>query len=136
MLNKILGSIGIEKLVDSVSDAADKLITTKEEKEQLRIELEAVLYKDRASARQMYMENSSLQKIYALAFLIFYFLLTAGALLIVFLIAYQKIVLANWIIAFISSIWGGMSTKISTITDFLFGSSKGSQDKTHLIKTK
>ncbi len=125
---------GTDKLIDSIAGAADEFVLTKEEKAQLRLELEKLTYSDRADAREMYENNSSLQKIYALAFLFIYAVLTAGLIFLVYKLVKNGFALPDWSIALMSSIWGGISAKILTITDFLFGSSKGSQDKNFLLK--
>ncbi len=135
-LSKLLGSVGIDKIVDSVASAADDLFTSKEEKAQLKLELEKAIFQDRSDARRMYENNSSLQKVYAIVFLVSYVFLTAGMLVFVIRIAKGGTDIPDWAIGFISSIWGGMSTKVGTITDFLFGSSKSSQDKNEIIKIK
>ena len=57
-------------------------------------------------------------------------------LYIVVSISKNNIQLEEWVIAFISSVWGGMSTKVGTITDFFFGSSQGSSEKNELFKKK
>jgi hypothetical protein len=70
------------------------------------------------SARDMYSNDSWLQKTFALFFLIAWCGLTA--LMLQYFI-FQNIHLKDWQIAFVSSINGGISTKLSTIIDFLFG---------------
>ena len=82
---------------------------------------------DRKSARELYKEDSSLQKTFAITFLVGYLVLT------VFLIAAMfgfTVTLDSWEVSLVSAIWGGFTTKVSTITDFLFGSSNGSKKKT------
>ncbi len=125
---------GTDKLIGSIAGAADEFVLTKEEKAQLKLELEKLTYSDREDAREMYENNSSLQKIYALAFLLFYAALTAGLIFLVYKLVENGYELPDWVIALMSSIWGGISIKVSTITDFLFGSSKGSQDKNFRLK--
>lgn len=44
--------------------------------------------------------------------------------------------LPEWAIALISAIFGGLSGKVNTITDYIFGSSQGSADKNTLINDK
>ncbi len=73
---------------------------------------------DRDSARNMYSKDSWLQKTFAIFFLIAWVGLTA---LMLNYFIFQNIQLDEWQIAFISSINGGISTKLSTIIDFLFG---------------
>ena len=135
MLTKLLAKVGgVDKLVDGIVGAADEFIMTKEEKAQLKLELEKLTYSDRADAREMYENNSSLQKVYAIAFLVFYTALTGALFFLVYSMVKKEFDMPDWAIAFISTMWGGMSAKVSTITDFLFGSSKGSQDKNLKLK--
>jgi|15BtaG_2_1085339.scaffolds.fasta_scaffold00109_3 hypothetical protein len=87
---------------------------------------------DRQSAREMYKVDNVLQKGFALTFL-------AGYLaIIIFLMGAMfgfTIALEPWEISLVSAIFGGMSAKVNTITDFLFGSSQGSKDKTEKLST-
>ncbi len=66
----------------------------------------------------MYVQDSWLQKAFAI-----FFLLAWCALTFVMLnyFIFDTIQLDDWQIAFVSSINGGISTKLSTIIDFLFG---------------
>ena len=135
MLGKLIAKVGgVDKLIGGIVNAADEFITTKEEKELLKLELEKLIYNDRADAREMYENNSSLQKVYAIAFLVFYTALTGALFFLVYSMVKKEFDMPDWAIAFISTMWGGMSAKVSTITDFLFGSSKGSQDKNLKLK--
>ena len=120
----IKGIIG--KILSGGTEVLDKVITTKEEKLQLLNELEALNQKDRDSARDLYKTDGSLQKIYALVFLISYMLLILAMLVFMykFVGGLQNLELPEWAIAFLSTLFGAMSAKVSTITDFLFGGSK------------
>ena len=120
----ISGIIG--KILSGGAEVLDKVITTKEEKLQLLNELEALNQKDRDSARDLYKTDGSLQKIYALVFLISYMLLILAMLVFMykFVGGLQNLELPEWAIAFLSTLFGAMSAKVSTITDFLFGGSK------------
>lgn len=95
----------------------DKL-AAEHEKEMYSLEID-----DRKNARAMYTANSDLQKFFAMTFLFAYVAMTIALLTLIYVIAYQKIQVPEWAIGSISAIWGGMSTKVGTITDFLFGSS-------------
>jgi hypothetical protein len=66
----------------------------------------------------MYSNDSWLQKTFAIFFLIAWCGLTA---LMLNYFIFDNIQLNDWQIAFVSSINGGISTKLSTIIDFLFG---------------
>ena len=89
-----------------------------EEKLQGKMELFKMAVADRSSAREMYQNDSWLQKAFAI-----FFLLAWCALTFVMLnyFIFDTIQLDDWQIAFVSSINGGISTKLSTIIDFLFG---------------
>lgn len=72
----------------------------------------------------------NLQHIYAIVFLIGYMILTGIMMWFIFqFIGMSATKLPEWAIAFISTIFGAMSSKVSTITDYLFGSSQGSKNK-------
>jgi len=117
-------------VVKDVLEGIDGLTTSKEEKEELRLKALSIYIDDVKNARQMYMTDNWLQKVFAIVFLIAYILLTS--LLVWGLWVYVKagvIDVPEWVVAFISSLWGGLSAKLNTIVDFLFGSSQGSQDK-------
>ncbi len=117
-------------IIKDVFDGIDKITTTDAEKEELKQKALGLYLDDVKSARTMYMSDSSLQKIFAITFLVAYISLTA--LLVWGLWVYVKagvIDAPEWVVAFISSLWGGLSAKLNTIVDFLFGSSQGSQNK-------
>lgn len=132
---------GAEKLVTSIGDAFDKNFTSKEEKETIKLEIQKELNRhletmandathqlelilsDRQDAREMFKVNSQLQKIYAAVFLSAYVLLSALMIGMIWHIALSDIHIPEWGIGFVSTIWGAMSTKVGTVTDFLFGSS-------------
>jgi len=126
IINKIFGGLKVD-----VNKAIDDLTTTKEEKLQLKIEMDKVLrnhkqtmyqleVEDRKSARSMYQDDSNIQKILATIFTIAYFVLS-------FVLARYFILgdinLGEFEISFISTLFGAMSSKINTIIDFFFGGS-------------
>lgn len=143
-----LGSLlsgGASTIVKTVGDTAKQFITTEADRQQfelalkgadlevkkLAMEAESKYFEDRQSAREMYKTDSSLQKIFAMTFLVGYILLTIVLVLMVFKIA--GIDVPAWEVSLISMIFGAMSSKVNTIVDFLFGSSKGSHDKDEKI---
>ncbi len=85
--------------------------------------------KDRDSARDMFKHSSQLQKIYSITFLSAYVFLTVCMLFMVYRIAVQAVHVPDWAIGFVSTLFGAMSVKVGTITDFLFGSSFQRDDK-------
>ena len=133
-----------KEIIEGVGNVADTFIHTKEDKEKfklalmdaemkmkrLEMEAEAEYTKDRQNARAMYMKDSSLQKVFAIVFLIFYCLISGGMIAMVIAMAFfaAEIVLPDWGVMLISSVFTAMSTKVSTITDFLFGGSKEKDD--------
>ncbi len=134
LIAKLLGrgaaGTGTGSVIKDVFEGIDSITTSKEEKEELKIKAMAMYIDDMKNARAMYMTDSWLQKIFAMVFLVAYILLTS--LLVWGLWVYVKdgaVDAPEWVVAFISSLWGGLSAKLNTIVDFLFGSSKGSQDK-------
>lgn len=120
-IDKLLGG-GIKAITEGI----DTIFTSKEEKQQLINELEAMNLRDRDSARDMYKSDSSLQKWFAAVFLGGYMLLIGGMIYYIFTISTgaDESNLPEWAVAFLSTIFGAMSAKVSTITDFLFGGSK------------
>lgn len=132
---------GAEKVVKAVGDAFDQNFTSKEEKEAAKLaaiqeanrhleelmndttEQMRLVLSDKQNAREMFKVNSSLQKIYAIVFLAAYVILSGAMCYMIYVIAIHKVELPDWGIGFISTIWGAMSMKVGTVTDFLFGAS-------------
>lgn len=89
-------------------------------------ELKKLYLEDRKDARGLYKVDSSLQKIFAITFLTLYIVLSFVVLIGLYLISIQGLKLDNYVVSFVSTLHGGMSMKVGTIVDFLFGSSSGS----------
>jgi hypothetical protein len=139
---------GASKIIDSVSGAAKKFITTDQDRmafdlevqkaglelQKLVMDAEEARLKDVQDARALYGKDATIQKVFAMTFLFGYLALTALMLWIVIgWIGKQQITIPDWCVALISTVYGGITAKISTITDFFFGSSKGSHDKDEAI---
>jgi len=137
-------------IITGIGDTAKKFITTDQdrmafelEQQKAAFELRKLIltaeeryFEDRASARDMYKTDSSLQKTFAMTFLVGYIVLTIAMIaMVVGMIGAKGIVIPDWSIALISTIYGAMSSKVNTIVDFLFGSSKGSHDKDEQLAT-
>ena len=132
MWDKILGLFSSGKNpIDSIFEGIDKLVTSDEEKEVLRLEAlklslaeQGMKMKDKQDARGLYKTDSWAQKVYAIVFLVSYIGLSA------FIIYYffTGAILAQTASNFVFTIFGAMSTKVSTITDFFFGSSDQKND--------
>ena len=138
-LGTILGK-GTGDLITSIGDTAKKFITTEQDRQEfeltlkkaaldakrLEMEAEQKYFEDRASARDMYKADNSLQKVYAMTFLVGYILLTG--VMLYFLMGWigaKEVNVPDWAVALISSIYGALSAKVGTVTDFYFGSSQG-----------
>ncbi|TRX70699.1 hypothetical protein [Carboxylicivirga sp. M1479] len=120
-MRKIFGKLtnaGVAETLKAGTKLIDEIFTTQEEKLQGKMELFKMAVADRDSARDMYAQDSWLQKVFALFFLLAWCALTV---LMLNYFVFQTIELQDWQIAFVSSINGGISTKLSTIIDFLFG---------------
>ena len=75
---------------------------------------------DRKSAREMYSDDASIQKILATVFTVAYFALS----FVMFrYFVTGDINLGEFEISFISTIFGAMSAKVNTVVDFFFGGS-------------
>lgn len=125
-----LTNAGVAETLKEGTKLIDEIFTTKEEKLQGKMELFKMAVADRDSARTMYANDSWLQKMFAIFFLAAWCGLT---FLMLNYFVFQTIELQDWQIAFVSSINGGISTKLSTIIDFLFG---GSVSAVNNIKLK
>jgi len=126
----------LKSLVGQASTIIDEVVTTKEEKLQLKQKFEEVIknhekkmfeleVEDRKSARVMFMDDSLIQKVLAIIFTCAYFFLSYTMFKFFVL---NTIELSDYEIGFVSSIFGAMSSKVNTIIDFFFGGSS-KQDK-------
>ena len=121
---KRLISGGTSEVLREGTKLIDEIFTTKEEKLEAKKELFKLAITDKDSARTMYSLDSTLQKLFAMFFLLSWVLLTV---LILNYFIFEKVDLLDWQIAFVSTIYGGISTKLGTIVDFLFGGSSASE---------
>ena len=128
-----------DKIISSVGNVLDEVITTQEEKDAAKLAIQKVLLEaekdafakeveDRKSARDMYKDDAFIQKILASLFTIAYF----GITFVMFSYFVTKSIdLGEFEISFISTIFGAMSSKVNTIIDFFFG---GSSKKSEPVK--
>lgn len=130
---KKLLNTGTAETLKEGTKLIDEIFTTQEEKLQGKMELFRMAVADRSSAREMYQQDSWLQKTFALFFLGAWCALTA-VMLNYFI--FRTINLEDWQIAFVSSINGGISTKLSTIIDFLFGGAISGVNNVNLKRKK
>jgi len=121
----------IKSLVGQASTIIDEVVTTDEERIQLKQQFEKVVknhekdmfaleVKDRESARAIYKDDSLIQKILATIFTIAYFFLSYTMFKYFVL---NTLELSDYEIGFISTVFGAMSSKVNTIIDFFFGGS-------------
>jgi len=130
MINNLLGGI-FGKVVENASSILDEVITTDEERDKAKLELQKVLLdaereafakevEDRKDARSLYKDDALVQKILAALFTIAYFVLSYTMFKYFVL---HDVVLSEYEIGFISTVFGAMSAKVNTIVDFFFGGS-------------
>ena len=112
--------------LETIFNGIDKLSTSEQEKGELRLKAmeltlkkEEMKFNDKEGARSMYKVDSSLQKVFAIIFLISYMGLIAIFLWKIF----GGLVMNETASNFVFAIFGGMSAKVNTIVDFLFGGS-------------
>ena len=136
MISNMLGGL-FGKIVDNAEGIIDELVTTAEEKEKLKLELNKIMLEaereafskeveDRKDARSLYKDDAFIQKILATLFTVAYF----GITFVMFSYFVTKsLELGEFEISFISTIFGAMSSKLNTIIDFFFGGSSGNKEK-------
>ena len=136
--------LGIAKFITDnvlakVLDIVNKTITDKDQKLQIQQQLTTLhaetklqeldmRLKDRQGARNLYSTTSGVQRLYAILFLCAY--VVASFSLIAMLVFPQKMPeIPDWGVGLIGTIFGGLSTKVSTVTDFFFGSSNSNEQQ-------
>lgn len=121
----------IQSLVGQASTIIDEVVTTDEERIQLKQQFKkavkehekdmfALEVKDRDSARAIYKDDAIIQKVLAIIFTIAYFFLSYTMFKYFVL---NTLELSDYEIGFISTVFGAMSSKVNTIIDFFFGGS-------------
>ena len=143
------GEGGVGSVVKSVGDAVGQFVDKPEDKlklqqamaeadlavRKLAFEAQTSYMQDRASARELYSKDNSVQKVYALTFLIGYVVITLALLIVVVgWIGVAHVVIPDWASLLIGTIFGAMSQKVGTVTDFYFGSSQSSSDKNDQVQ--
>ena len=117
-----------EKAKDN-EQAKQLLAEFETQKLEFALEEQELTLKDKADARQMYKEDNGLQKMFAITFLACYILLTILMLYGFYQVAINEVKIQNYVVAFITSVYTGMSMKVNTIVEFLFGSSLSNNKK-------
>jgi len=126
MFKNILG-----KLVGQASEIIDEVVTTDEERLALKQKFEEVVQnhekemyalevEDRKSARNLFADDSIIQKVLAIIFTAAYFFLSYTMFKYFVM---NTLELSDYEIGFISTVFGAMSSKVNTIIDFFFGGS-------------
>jgi len=122
---------------NSAEGILDEIITTDEERKELKIELKRILLEaereafakeveDRKDARSLYKSDALIQKILATLFTAAYFSLTY--IMFKYFVLHD-VELSEYEIGFISTVFGAMSAKVNTIIDFFFGGSSKDSSK-------
>lgn len=133
---------GVTNIVDSVGETIDRFAHTGDEKVaaelakkelQLKVremenELKMAYLNDRQSARSMYAHDSTSQKILTIIFTVGYFAITSVMIALVFKLI-QAADLNDFVIAFISSIFGAFQAIMVQVISFYFGSSQGGENQ-------
>ena len=121
----------LKSLVGQASNIVDEVVTTEEERLQLKQKFEEVVQnhekemyslevEDRKSARRMFIDDSFIQKVLAIIFTLAYFLISYFMFKCFVM---NTLELSDYEIGFISTVFGAMSSKVNTIIDFFFGGS-------------
>lgn len=122
LLKGLFGKGDGKSLITEVADIADRWIDTKEDKREFFKELYKMEADEKANARAMYGSDSTMQKVYALTFLVAYLALTAWLIYAIINGSIEEV--NQFETGLIGSIWGAMTSKVNTITDFFFGASE------------
>lgn len=158
-IKSVLGSIfstGAKELADTAFRGIDELITSKEEKGQIEISLEELKiianknkmdyslkerelqykitdqeFKDRDSARKANQKDPWTPRILTLLFTfgfigLVFFMLS-------FLLEMTNVEMNDFVVAFISTIFGSVSTIMTQIISYYFGASKGADEQNERI---
>ena len=146
-----LFSSGADKLIGTAGGVLDDLITSKEEKGQLKIDMEEVKraremdrmnfkiemkrfqmeaegreFEDRKNAREMQMKTKSkIPGFLAIVFTASFFLTAA----LIMYIVMNRAEMPQFAIMFISTIFGNITSILGMIMAFYFGSSKSAEDQ-------
>ena len=121
----------LKSLVGQATNIIDEVVTTDEERLQLKQKFEEVVQnhekemyalevEDRKSARTMFIDDSLIQKVLAIIFTCAYFLISYFMFKCFIT---NTLELSDYEIGFISTVFGAMSSKVNTIIDFFFGGS-------------
>ena len=111
---------------EAVGLMKDLGVDTKEDKREFFHQTLDKVLDDRQDARSLYKKDAVLHKIYAMTFLLAYIGLTSWMLIAIIKHQFENI--SQFETGMVGSIFGYMSSKVNTVTDFLFGASDQKQD--------
>jgi len=109
-------------VIGEIADVVDRFVDTKEEKRKFFAYMYQKRIEEKNNARSLYGKDSTMQKIYALIFLVGYLGMTGW--LIVALREGWMSDLSQFETGMVGTIYGFVTAKLSTILDFFFGSSE------------
>lgn len=138
-LSKLISG-GASEIIDSVTDGVDKFVTTDEERQKLEIMKQELALKfkklemdaemrymnDRQSAREMGKVDPWTPRILTILFTVAYFGITGFMFSIVMKMFNQD--LNDFVVSFISTIFGAFNAIMVQIVSYYFGASKGGDD--------
>lgn len=113
----------LRKKAETDEKAQELLLEFEKSKRDFELEVFKITVEDRKDARALYVQNNSLQKIFAITFLIGYVVLTGVMLFGSYASVVENVKFENYHVAFLTGLFTQMSTKLNTIVDFLFGGS-------------
>lgn len=148
-LSDMVGS-GVEGILKGASGIISQFVTDPDKKLEATLQLRQLEFKSKeleldtkkaelentANAREMYQKDSSLQKVFAIIFLVGYLLITVAMVVTVFGwfdvgIGQEMNTIQS---SLITMVFTSMSNKVNTIIDFLFGGSQSGDDSAKNIK--
>lgn len=122
-----IGSFFSDNPIKTIADTVDRFSESKDEKRELFKEIYKLDAEERANARALYGQDSSIQKLFAIIFLLAYVGITGFMLW--WAVNHASMELSDFQITTLSTTFGAMSAKVNTITDFFFGSSDKANTK-------
>lgn len=128
-------------IIQSIADTADRFIQTPEEKAAFKLEMmkyememtkltmqaESEYFKDRNSARAMNKSDPLTPRILTIIFTVAYFAITTFMFALVIKMINQD--LNDFVVSFISSIFGAFNSIMVQIVSYYFGASKGGDEQ-------
>lgn len=146
-LGKLVGNTAGE-MVSKVGSTINSFVHTKEEQaaaelamkelelefKKMQMDLEEAILRDRASAREMYMHDSGLQKLVAVFSLTGFTVFMGLQVWTAFQILQNDLEVNEFVIMTFSNLGGIFTALLFTLKDFLFGGSQGDTDSRQMLK--